>query len=114
MPANLANHLSPDVLRAVGAGRLDAAAAAEVFAHLDNNKLMDRPEVLKVVNPQFLGQAGAAERFLREIRSAARLGHPNIVTAYSALQAGELLVFAMEYVEGETLEHFVQARGRLP
>ena len=68
--------------------------------YLAKNKLMDRLEVLKVVNKQLLGDAGAAERFLREIRSAAQLNHPNIVTAYSALQAGELLLFSMEYVEG--------------
>src|SRR5205085_12473387 len=33
---------------------------------------------------------------------------------YSALQAGELLVLAMEYVQGEDLAHFVRAHGRLP
>src|ERR1700674_1654072 len=101
LPPELANNPQYEVLRELGRGGMGVV-------YLAKNKLMDRPEVLKVVNRQFLGQAGAAERFLREIRSAAKLSHPNIVTAYSALQAGELLVFAMEYVEGETLEQVVQ------
>ena len=58
--------------------------------YLAKNKLMDRLEVLKVVNQQLLGEAGATERFLREIRSAAQLIHPNIVTAFSALQTGRV------------------------
>jgi hypothetical protein len=82
--------------------------------YLARNKLMNRPEVLKVVNPQLLHEAGAAQRFLREIRSAARLSHPNIVTAYAALELAGLLVLAMEYVEGEDLAQLVKARGPLP
>ena len=57
---------------------------------------------------------GVLDRFLREIRSAARLQHPNIVAAYSALRLGESLVFAMEYVEGLDLSQLVKARGPLP
>jgi WD40 repeat protein len=103
----LRDHEQYEVLRELGRGGMGVV-------YLARNKIMDRPEVLKVINKQLLGQAGAAERFLREIRSAARLSHPNIVTAYSALQVGDLVAFAMEYVEGETLAQVVQGRGRLP
>ena len=48
------------------------------------NLLMDRPEVLKVVNKALLDEPGAAERFLQEIRSAAKLSHDNVVKAYRA------------------------------
>ena len=76
---------------------------------------MNRLEVLKVVNQALLDQQpGVAERFLREIRAAATLSHENIVKAYSALQVGELLVFAMEYIEGEDLAKLVQRQGPLP
>ena len=54
------------------------------------------------------------DRFLREIRSAAKLHHPNIVTAYSAIRLGESLVLAMEYVEGLDLAKLVKASGPLP
>ena len=55
---------------------------------------------------------GVLDRFLAEIRNAARLHHPNIVTAYSAVRLGESLVFAMEYVEGLDLSQMVKAKGR--
>ena len=83
--------------------------------YLAKNLLMNRLEVLKVANKALLDrQPGAAERFLREIRAAAQLGHENVVKAYSALQVGELLVFAMEYVEGEDLDRIVKRQGPLP
>ena len=82
--------------------------------YLAKNKLMDRLEVLKVINKALLDRPGAVERFLREIRSAAKLSHLNVVAAYSALQLGDLLVFAMEYVEGQDLAAVVKANGPLP
>jgi serine/threonine protein kinase len=75
---------------------------------------MDRYEVLKVLNPAMLEKPGAKERFLREIRSAARLQHANVVGAYNAMQVGNLLVFAMEYVPGTDLARLVKDHGPLP
>ena len=103
----LRDHPQYEVIRELGRGGMGVV-------YLAKNKLMDRLEVLKVVNRQRLDDPEAAERFLREIRSAARLNHPNIVTAYSALQVGDLLLFGMEYVEGQDLARLVKARGQLP
>jgi serine/threonine protein kinase len=75
--------------------------------YLARNTIMDRLEVLKVVNR-------SPDRFVREIQAAARLKHPNVVGAYSAQRLGGLLVFAMEYVPGEDLARLVKARGPLP
>src|SRR5215472_13106602 len=72
---------------------------------------MARLEVLKVVTQRMLQRPGARHRFLREIRSAAQLNHPNVVSAYNAMQLGELLVFAMEYVPGEDLAQVVKNYG---
>jgi formylglycine-generating enzyme required for sulfatase activity/tRNA A-37 threonylcarbamoyl transferase component Bud32 len=104
----LRDHPQYEVLR-----ELDRGGMGVVY--LAKNRPMDRLEVLKVVHKHLLDQyPGMAERFLREIRSGAQLRHPNIVTAYAALQVGDLLVLAMEYVEGENLARLVKARGRLP
>jgi serine/threonine protein kinase len=103
----LRNHPDYVVLRELARGGMGVV-------YLVKNKRMDRLEVLKVVNRQLLDSPGTAERFLREIRSAAKLSHRNIVTAYAAPQAGDLLLFAMEYVEGEDLTRVVQTRGPLP
>ncbi len=82
--------------------------------YLARNRQLDRLEVLKVVSPELLQKPGAFERFSREIRSAARLNHPNIVTAYSSPRIGDNLVFAMEYVDGKDLADLVKSHGPLP
>ncbi|MCD4782835.1 MAG: protein kinase [Candidatus Eremiobacteraeota bacterium] len=51
------------------------------------------------------------ERFVREAKSIARLSHPNIVSVYDAGQSGEDYYIAMEFVEGKTLENYVE-RGK--
>jgi serine/threonine protein kinase len=107
LPPELASNPHYEVLRELGRGGMGVV-------YLAKNKLMDRLEVLKVVNNALLDCPGAGERFLREIRSAARLNHANVVAAYSAIQSGELLAFAMEYVEGEDLAKLVQTQGPLP
>jgi serine/threonine protein kinase len=107
LPPELANNPQYEVLRELGRGGMGVV-------YLAKNKLMDRLEVLKVVKEALLDRPGAVERFLREIRSAAKLNHANVVAAYSAVQSGELLAFAMEYVEGEDLAKLVQTQGPLP
>ena len=104
MPPELRDHLQYEVQQELGHGGMGTV-------YLARNKMMDRLEVLKVVNEAMLDRPGAAERFLREIRSAAKLNHPNVVTAYNALQVGDLLVFAMEYVPGKDLVQVVNAQG---
>jgi serine/threonine protein kinase/formylglycine-generating enzyme required for sulfatase activity len=107
LPPELVNHPQYEVLRELGRGGMGVV-------YLARNKLMDRPEVLKVLNKEMLAKQGTADRFLREIQSAGKLHHPNVVAAYTALQMGDLLVFAMEYVEGDDLAKLVRARGPLP
>jgi serine/threonine-protein kinase len=53
-------------------------------------------------------------RFRREVRSAARMSHPNVVTAYDAGAARGFLYLVMEYVEGTDLGRFVAENGPLP
>ena len=95
------------ILRELGRGGMGVV-------YLAHNQLMGRDEVLKVVSRQLLDRSGVLDRFLREIRAAARLHHPNVVTAYSAFRGGEHIVFAMEYVEGLDLARMVKSRGPLP
>jgi formylglycine-generating enzyme required for sulfatase activity len=102
--ANLPDY---EILRELGQGGMGVV-------YLAQNKLMGRREVLKVVGSHLVNRRGVLDRFLAEIRNAAKLHHPNIVTAYSALRLGDSLVLAMEYVEGLDLARMVKARGPLP
>ncbi len=107
LPPGLADHADYQVLRELGRGGMGVVYLAE-------NKLMGRKEVLKVVGSHLISRPGVLDRFLREIRSAARLHHPNVVTAHSVLRLGDSLVLTMEYVEGLDLARLVKAKGPLP
>src|SRR5262245_22316743 len=90
LPPGLAENPDYEVIRELGRGGMGVV-------YLARNTLMGRNEVLKVVSGHLLDRNIVRERFLREIRNAARLHHPNIVTAYSAMRAGDRIVLAMEY-----------------
>jgi serine/threonine protein kinase len=106
-PPELTGNSEYEIVKELGRGGMGVV-------YLARNTLMGREEVLKVMGRDVMARPGAVDRFKREIQSAARLDHSNIVRAYSARQMGELLVFTMEYVPGEELGALVKARGPLP
>ncbi|HYZ71705.1 MAG TPA: serine/threonine-protein kinase, partial [Chthoniobacterales bacterium] len=72
------------------------------------------PVVLKVINERYLGNEWARLRFLREARAAARVRDPNVAAVFRLGRTGENYFYAMEFVEGENLEKFINRSGRLP
>jgi uncharacterized protein (TIGR03067 family) len=105
-PAVLAGHPKYRPLRRLGTGGMGTVWLAE-------HAVMNRPVAVKVIRPDLVAKPGAADRFLREVRAAARLHHPHIVTAYDAEAAGDSCLLVMEYVPGETLADRLAA-GPLP
>lgn len=75
---------------------------------------MERTVALKVLAPELTRTDRAQKLFMREVKTAAQLIHPNIVTAYDANGIGDRLFLVMEYVAGPNLEQLVQSRGSLP
>jgi serine/threonine protein kinase len=75
---------------------------------------LNRLAAIKVLSPRKLVDPMAAARFRREIRSVARLAHPNIVTAYDADEAGGQQFLVMEFVDGVDLRAMVKTAGPLP
>ncbi len=75
---------------------------------------LDRIVALKILPPQFSEDAVFIERFYREARAAAKLRHPNIVTGLDVGFADGLYYFAMELVDGLSLNHILRARGKMP
>jgi len=53
-------------------------------------------------------------RFEREVRTASKLAHPNVVMVYDGGLEGDTPFLAMEFVEGPTLDSELRRRGRLP
>jgi len=72
--------------------------------------LTKRIEAIKTLSAD---HSQEAERFLREVQIHASLSHPNIASVHNAFWAGEDLVMAMEFVEGQSLRKILE-RGRIP
>ena len=106
-PAALIDHPRYRIVRLLGMGGMGAVYQAE-------HKIMKRLVALKVIRSTLVQSGTAVERFRREVHAAARLVHPNIVTAYDAEQVGDTHFLAMELVDGVNLADIVRDRGPLP
>ena len=71
------------------------------------------PVTLKVISEKYLGDESARLRFLREARAAASVRHPNVASVFHLGRSAEGYFYAMEFVEGETLENLIKRSGRL-
>jgi serine/threonine-protein kinase len=72
----------------------------------------DRPVALKVFLPELAPALG--ERFVQEVRVAAKLSHPHILTIHDSGEAAGLLWYTMPVVDGESLRHRLDREGQLP
>src|SRR6202162_4511789 len=71
------------------------------------------PVTLKVISERYLGDESARLHFLREARAAASLRHPNVASVLHLGRTGSSYFYAMEFVEGETLDSLIQRSIRL-
>ena len=106
LPDELAKHPRYRILKLLGKGGMGDVYKAE-------HTLMNRTVAVKVINHQLVQNPLAVQRFRREVQSAARLAHSNIVTAYDAEQAGDVHLLVMEYVAGDTWCDVVKRDGPL-
>jgi serine/threonine protein kinase len=106
VPKELIEHPRYKVGRFLGAGGMGAVYQAE-------HRLMDRVVALKILHRDLAQHPRVVDRFRQEVKAAARLSHPNIVTAYDAEQAGDVHFLVMEYVDGVSLAHFIAKKGPL-
>lgn len=105
VPDSLSNHPRYEVVRLIGMGGMGDVYEAK-------HRMMDRRVALKIIKREFIQKPEAVARFHREVKAAAQLSHPNIVTAYDAEQAGDVHYLVMEYVEGTDLSRMTQEHGR--
>ena len=90
---------------------LGAGGMGQVFKA--RHKIMKRTVAIKTIRPELMNNTEAVQRFAKEARAAARLSHPNIVSAFDAEQEGDLHFLVMEYVDGESLNRLVNRSGPL-
>jgi serine/threonine-protein kinase len=93
--------------------QLGRGVTGPVFKAMDT--AMDRVVAIKVIHPRVLKDSGLAfDLFLREVRAAAQMHHPGIVTARDAGVTEGRHFLVMEYIDGPSLQHLVQTSGPLP
>jgi beta-lactam-binding protein with PASTA domain/predicted Ser/Thr protein kinase len=90
------------VLRRIGSGGM-----ADVWLAEDSH--LQRQVALKVLHRRFAQDREFVERFRREAESAARLGHPNIVSVFDRGEFEGTYYIAMQYVEGPTLKALIDS-----
>ena len=89
--------------------KLGAGAMGVTYKAIDTN--LDAPVALKVINAAFTSNDAARERFIREAKAAASLRHRNVASIHHLGQDGDTFFYAMEFIDGETVEHFVKREG---
>jgi eukaryotic-like serine/threonine-protein kinase len=92
--------------RQIGEGGMATVYRAKDLKH-------ERTVAVKVLRQELSVSLGA-DRFLREIRVAANLQHPNILGLYDSGEAGGLLFYVMPFVEGESLRDRLNKEQQLP
>ncbi|MFL5517265.1 MAG: protein kinase domain-containing protein, partial [Gemmatimonadales bacterium] len=92
--------------RELGRGGMATVWLAQDLRH-------DRPVALKVLRGELVASLGP-DRFLQEIRIAARLQHPHILPVHDSGEAAGRLWYTMPYVEGESLRQRLVRESQLP
>jgi len=95
-----------ELLARIGAGGMGQVYKAR-------HRRMERVVALKVMSTAAMKDEGAVKRFQREVRAAARLEHPNIVTAYDSGESGNIQYLVMQLVDGGDLADLVKRQGPL-
>ena len=91
--------------------RIAAGGMGEVFRAHD--AVLDRTVAIKVLHAALAGDSGFVDRFRREARSAAGLGHPNIVAVHDWGAVDGVYFMVMEFVRGQSLRELLNEEGLL-
>jgi serine/threonine protein kinase len=92
------------VIRELGRGGMGVVRLA--VRHADG-----RAVALKTIMPAHWGSRSQVERFLREARILQELDHPNIVAFRDMGKAGDLLYFAMDFIQGQDASKILKREG---
>ena len=108
------DHYELETAKSGSFDELGRGAMGITYRALDT--VLEHAVALKVIDARIASHPEARERFLREARAAARLRHPNVASVfyYGVRKSDGQCFYAMELVEGETLEARLRRAGPLP
>jgi hypothetical protein len=93
--------------------RIGTGGMGEVY--LAEHQLLKRPCAIKLIHPGRAAEPTALARFAREVRTTARLSHPNTIEIYDYGRTEDgTFYYVMEYLRGLSLAELVERHGPLP
>jgi serine/threonine protein kinase len=95
------------IIRRIGTGGMGSVFEAEDTG-------LGHRVALKLLHPHVAERPGAARRFLREGRAAARIRHPHVVQVFALGTDGDTPYLAMELLDGGNLSELLTWKGALP
>lgn len=92
-------------------GRVGAGGMSDVYKAKDHK--LNRNVAIKVLKQEYSKDKNFVSKFRVEAQSAASLIHPNIVNVYDVGEDYGLYYIVMELIEGITLKHYIEKKGKL-
>lgn len=86
----------------------EGGMASVYLAETDGHKV-----AIKILHPDFAGRSNIRKRFIGEAKTLMHLNHDNIIKAIEIIDAGDLVAFVMEYIEGQTLDNYITQKRLL-
>src|SRR3954471_10693944 len=83
------------------------------MVYLARDRRLERLVAIKTLPPQLAGDESVKQRFLREIRTAGAMSHPNVVPIHGADEIDGHVFFVMGFVDGESLATMIRGLGRI-
>ena len=83
------------------------------IVYLARDRRLDRLVAIKTLPPQLAADESVKQRFLREIRTAGAMSHPNVVPIHGADEIDGHVFFVMGFVDGESLATMIRGLGRI-
>jgi serine/threonine-protein kinase len=81
--------------------------------YLAEHETLGHKVAFKLLKEDFIHRPNIRKRFLAEAKNLAKMNHPNIIKVTDLIDAGDIVAFAMEYIEGDTLEEYLLNKGKL-
>ncbi len=91
---------------------LGRGAMGVTYKAIDDN--LQKVVALKVINALHVDRESSRDRFLREARAAASLNHRNVAVVHHLGQNAQTFFYAMEFIDGETVDALVRRAGPMP
>ena len=83
------------------------------IVYLARDRRLERLVAIKTLPPQLAADESVKQRFLREIRTAGAMSHPNVVPIHGADEIDGHVFFVMGFVDGESLAAMIRGLGRI-